>query len=420
VSNRQDGIVNSPDDRAFRRLFAAAAVSNLGDGVHVIAPPLLAATLTRDPRLISLLGVAGSLPWLVFGLVSGGIVDRADLHRLMVRVDIVRAFITGALVVAVGTGRASMWLLLVVTLLLGIGETLFDTASQAYVPSVVSLSRLPWANGRIQSARIVTNELVGPAIGGLLFAWVRAVPFVMNAVSFFGSSIILGRRRSPPAVASPDSASIARGSTLRSEIADGMRFLAHDRSLRMLAIIVGAWNLFGHLGDAVFVLYAQDVLGLSSRQYGLMNAVIAGGAAISTLVASRVIDRFGKAAVLHTAIVSASVPTVLVSLTTNVAIVVSLFFFMTLMSYAWNVVSSSLRQSLIPKEYLGRVIAAYFVIAMGTTPIGALAGGLLAKWLGFRPLFAISGTALTVLAIVSWRPLTRVVHHANAAIVAAS
>jgi MFS family permease len=190
--------------------------------------------------------------------------------------------------------------------------------------------------------------------------------------------------------------------------------------LRVLAIIVGAWNLFGHLGDAVFVLYAQDVLGLSSREYGLMNAIIAGGAAISTLVASRIIDRFGKAAVLHTAIVSASVPTVLVSLTTNVAIAVSLFFFMTLMSYAWNVVSSSLRQSLIPKEYLGRVISAYFVIAMGTTPIGALAGGLLAKWLGYRPLFAISGTALTVLAIVAWRPLTRVVQHADAALAAVS
>jgi MFS family permease len=418
--NRQYDIVNSPDDRAFRRLFGAAAVSNLGDGVHVIALPLLAATLTRDPRLIALLGVAGSLPWLVFGLVSGGIVDRVDNHRLMVRVDLVRSLITGALVVAVATGFASMWILLVVTLLLGIGETLFDTAAQAYVPSVVPLSKLPWANGRIQSARIVTNELLGPAVGGLLFAWMRAIPFGLNAISFLGSSIILGRRKSPLTVDGPDAADGSRMSTLRSEIADGMRFLAKDRSLRVLAIIVGAWNLFGHLGDAVFVLYAQDVLGLSSREYGLMNAIIAGGAAISTLVASRVIDRFGKAAVLHTAIVSASVPTVLVSLTTNVAIVVSLFFFMTLMSYAWNVVSSSLRQSLIPKEYLGRVISAYFVIAMGTTPIGALAGGLLAKWLGYRPLFAISGTALTVLAIVAWRPLTRVVHHANAALEAVS
>jgi hypothetical protein len=93
--NRQDGTVNSPDERTFRRLFR----------------------------------VVGSLPWLVFGLVAGGIVDRVDLHRLLVRVDLVRAFVTGALVLAVATGRASMWILLVLTLLLGIGETLFDTAA---------------------------------------------------------------------------------------------------------------------------------------------------------------------------------------------------------------------------------------------------------------------------------------------------
>jgi MFS family permease len=408
--------VDTPNDRAFRRLFLASAVSNLGDGVHLIALPLLAATLTRDPRLVALLGVAGSLPWLVFGLVSGGIVDRVDIHRLMVRVDLVRALITAVLVVVVARGRASMWILLIVTLLLGIGETLFDTAAQAYVPSVVPLSKLPWANGRIQSARVVANELVGPGVGGLLFAWMTALPFGVNAVSFLGSSAILGRRHRPAVVPATGLLDERRTSSLRSEIADGMRFLVRHRSLRVLAIVVGAWNLFGHFGDAVFVLYAQDVLGLSSRGYGLMNAVIAGGAAISALLASRVIDRFGQAAVLHTAIASASIPTLLVSLTTNVTIVASLFFFMTLMSYAWNVVSSSLRQALIPKEYLGRVISAYFVIAMGTTPIGAIIGGLLAKWLGYRPLFAISGTALTVVAIVSWRPLTRLVNEANAVI----
>jgi MFS family permease len=409
--------VSDANDRAFNRLLVAMGVSNLGDGVQLTALPLLAATITRDPRLIALVGVAGTVPWLVFGLLAGGIVDRVDHRRLLIRVDIVRAAIVGALVAAVVTGWTPLWLLFLLSLLLGVGETLFDTGASAYLPSVIEPGRLPLANGRLQAVRLVGNELAGPAIGGLLFAAMASSPFGLNAVSFAISAVVLGRLKRGSGVHTRVVQAETRVTTLWAEIADGMRFLLRHRSLRALAIIVVVWNLFGSLSDGVFVLYAQDVLGLGSRGYGFMIGGIAIGATLSSLLASRVIERFGQGAVLHLAISSAGVLTLLVSLTTRVALAVPWFFLMALTGYAWNVVSSSLRQTLIPTEYLGRVISAYLVIGVGTTPIGMLAGGALAKWLGYRPLFAVSGAALTITAIAAWRPLSHIVSHAEANLV---
>jgi MFS family permease len=395
-------------------------VSNLGDGVHLTALPLFAATITRDPRLIALVGVAGSLPWLVFGLLAGGIVDRVNHRRLLIRVDVMRAAVVAILVIAVAAGWARLWLLFLVTLLLGIGETLFDTGSAAFVPSVIEPSRLAWANGRLQSVQIIGNQLAGPAIGGLLFAASQSSPFALNAVSFAVSAVVLGRLRRPPNTAADDGAIAKPTSSLRAEVADGMRFLLRNPSLRVLAIVVGVWNLFGHLGDSVFVLYAQDVLGLDSRGYGFLIGAISVGSVISAVVASRFIDRFGQAAVLHLAITSFAIFTLLVSFTDGAVLAAPCFFMVGLTSYAWNVASSSIRQTLIPREYLGRVISAYMVIAVGTAPIGMVAGGLLAKWLGYRPLYAISGVALSVTALAAWRPLTTIAHEAEAAAAAAS
>ena len=343
--------------------------------------------------------------------------DRVDKGRLLVRVDIVRVALVAGLVTAIVMDLGRLWLLFLVTLLLGVGETLFDTGATAFVPSVITPSRLPWANGRLQSVRVMGNDLIGPAFGGLLFAAAPSSPFVLNAVSFAVSAVVLSRIR--PAEKVVEEGQPVRTSSMRSEIMDGVRLLARDPSLRVLAIIVGVWNLFGHLGDSIFVLYAQDVLGLDSRGYGFMIAGISVGSVISTLLASRFIDRFGQTAVLHLASTSFGLFTLLVASTNRAAVAIVCFFTVALTSYAWNVVSSSIRQTLIPAEYLGRVISAYMVIAVGTSPIGMFAGGFLAKWLGYRRLFAISGSVMLLTSIVAWRSLTRIAHQADA-IVAAS
>jgi hypothetical protein len=168
----------------FARLWTANAVSNLGDGVTLVAGPLLAASLTRDPRLVAGLAVAQRLPWLLFSLVSGALVDRLDRRLVMVRVDAARAVVVGLLGVAVLADAATLPLLYAIFFALGTAETLFDNAAVSILPAVVPTDQLSRANGRLLGAQMVANELVAPPLGGWLFAAAAAVPFLVDAGSF--------------------------------------------------------------------------------------------------------------------------------------------------------------------------------------------------------------------------------------------
>ena len=150
----------------FWKVWSANSFSNLGDGLYQVTLPLLAAQLTRSPSLIAMLGVMSSLPWLIFALQAGSIVDRSDRRKIMLWVNGGRLLILLLLTLAVMTGYASLPMLYVAALLLGVGETLVDTALTSIVPSVVSKDRLTWANARLTAAQTVTNTFLGPPLAG--------------------------------------------------------------------------------------------------------------------------------------------------------------------------------------------------------------------------------------------------------------
>src|SRR6185503_15783670 len=159
---------SSASSANFWKIWSANGFSNLGDGLYQITLPLLAAQLTRSPSLIAMLGVMTSLPWLIFALQAGSIVDRSDRRKVMLWVNGGRLLILLSLTWAVTMGYASLPMLYVAALLLGIGETLMDTALTSIVPSVVSKDRLTWANARITAAQTVTNTFIGPPLAGYL------------------------------------------------------------------------------------------------------------------------------------------------------------------------------------------------------------------------------------------------------------
>ena len=138
----------------FWRIWVAAGVSTLGDGVREVALPLLAVTVTRDPALVAAVSVAGRLPWLLLSLVSGALVDRLDRRRVMGTVDVVRAGIVLSLALAVAVGLTSVALLCIIAFALGTGETLFDNAAQAIMPSVVRRDQLESANSHLYAAQV--------------------------------------------------------------------------------------------------------------------------------------------------------------------------------------------------------------------------------------------------------------------------
>src|SRR3712207_3147321 len=212
------------------RVVVAAALSNLGDGLRAVALPLLAVTLTRDPVLVSGLVVAAYLPWVVFGLPIGTLVDRGRPERFMRLANTGRAMLLALLVAALATGVVSIWLLYVVAFLLGIGEALYDNAAQSLVPRVVASNRLESANGALVTAERVGEDLVGPAVGGLLFTAATVLPFGLNALlTGVAAGLLLTVRTTAPAKA-------VRLTGMIAETVVGMRWLWQERFIRRLVL----------------------------------------------------------------------------------------------------------------------------------------------------------------------------------------
>jgi MFS family permease len=211
---------------AYAELWTAASVSYLGDGIYDTALPLLAARLTRDPLVVASVGVAGQLPWLLFALPGGALVDRRDRRRVLWVVDAYRAVIAGSLAASIVAGWASIPLLGAAGFLLAAGGTLFNPASMSVLPALLRRepTQLERANGRLAAAQTVGEHFLGPSAGGLLFSVSRAVPFLVDAVSFAVSSALIA---SIPGRFAPGAGraggTTRRGGGLRAEIAEGLR-----------------------------------------------------------------------------------------------------------------------------------------------------------------------------------------------------
>src|SRR5215208_4415496 len=173
------------------KLWASSAASNLADGVFWIAFPLLAVRLTDSPVLIAGVAVVGRLPWLVFVLVAGALADRLDRRRTMVAVALLRTAIALAIGLAVMTGTDTLLMLYVAAFALGVGETLFDTAAQSIMPSIVDRDDLSKANGRLYAVELTMNQFVGPPLGGLLAGLAIGFAFVSSAVAFALAAVAL-------------------------------------------------------------------------------------------------------------------------------------------------------------------------------------------------------------------------------------
>src|SRR5919107_1490738 len=238
--------------RNFHKALAASGFATLADGVLWVALPLLAVQLTRSPILIAGITVAARLPWLL-APVAGAFADRLDRRQSMVRVNLVRFVLLGGLALAVAVDVATLPMLYAVAVLLGVGETLFDTSAQSLLPAVVDRDDLTRANSRLFAVELVANTFIGPPLGGLLAAGCLAL--------LAGSFRAVG-------------AAPAGSTRLRDDIAEGTRFVWHHPVLRPLAIMLGLQNMAFSAAFAVFVLFAvaPGPMGLSDAGYGVLTA----------------------------------------------------------------------------------------------------------------------------------------------------
>jgi MFS family permease len=385
----------------FRRLITASAMSNLADGVFQVALPLLALRLTDSPALVSGVALASKLPWLLFALQAGALADRLDRKRTMLTVDVCRGALIALLGVLVIVGREQLWVLYVIAFALGIGETLFDTAAQSVLPSVVGADGLDRANGRLQAVEITTNSFIGPPIGGLLAGIAISSAFLGSAACYLIAPLVLvGMRGS----FRPERTGPARA--MRHDIAEGLRYLLTHKVLRTMAVMVGVMNLASAASTAVLPLYAvkPGPLGLSDAGYGLLLTAFAIGYVVGSLLVAPLVERIGRSRTLFLAVAAFAVQTG-VFLLANVYAIFVIMLLASTVSIGWNVITVSLRQRIVPDHLLGRVNSAYRLLAWGTMPIGALVGGVLGELFGLRSVFAF-GALLTLTTFVFVRTLS--------------
>ena len=398
---------------AYRRLWTASAVSTLGDGMYLAALPLLAATLTRDPLAVSVVTFAGWLPWLLFALPAGALVDRLDRRRVMWTVDAARALVVGALTVAVLAGWASIPLLAAAGFLVGAGQTLFENAAQAMVVAVAGRDprRLERANGQLVASLTVGQQLIGPPAGSAAFALAPWLPFLANAVSFGASAGLVATINGhfqPEATPEPHRPVPAPPTVrnLRAEIAEGLRFLFGHRLLRACVLLVSASNLAFMAGEAVLVLFATEELGLGSRGYGLLLAAVALGGLPGSLLAARVGGRVPPGTVIVGGVMVGAVVMACFGLATDPWVAGAAYAATGAVWGVWNVTLLSLRQAIVPDRLMGRVVGAVRLIGFGSIPVGALLGGLVARSLGLRAPFLLGAAVLAVAALAATPVIT--------------
>jgi len=382
---------NEPLGPSYRKLFSATVVSNLGDGMALIAYPWLASAVTRNPILVALVLVTQRLPWLVFALPAGVITDRVDRRRAMVAMDVARGLITVGVAASVlgsqdtlpgpdeldavtGTRTGLFVLVLLATLLLGMAEVLRDNSAQTIPPNIVKPHQLEKANGRMWSVEGVMNVFIGPPLGSILLVVAFSLPFFVDAGTFFSAAMLValipGTFRAERDASQPKQ-------TFKQELGEGVRWLMAHPLLRPMAVILGLMNGASMISLATFVLFAQEVLGVGP----LLFAVIGFGGAIGGLaggyIAPAVSKRLGSGTALAIAIGGLAVTPFLIGLLAWWPFVLVLFGFEAFFGILWNVITVSLRQTIIPERLLGRVNSVYRFFAWGMMPIGAALGGVI-------------------------------------------
>ena len=378
------------------RILGASAASNLADGVFFIVLPLLAVRLTDSPLVIAGLAIAGRLPWLFFVLVAGALADRLDRRTTMRNVQLFRVAVLAGLAGLAVVDGLSLPILYAVALGLGIAETLFDTAAQSILPSIVQKDQLAAANGRLYGVELVMNQFVGPPLGGLVIG--LSVPLALAgsgigyALAALGLTLVVGSFR--PERTGPRT-------RITADIAEGMRYLWRHRVLRTLAIMVGVMNLSFTAALSVFVLYAVSPgpMGLSEPEFGILITTFAAGSLVGSFAAAPLERRVGRIPLLFASVIFTSVGVAVPAVTTHPLPIGASFVLSGVFVLVWNVITVSLRQRIVPDRLLGRVNSAYRLFAWGTQPLGALLGGVVGELLGLPAVFLLSGlVGLTLLA----------------------
>jgi MFS family permease len=383
VKDERRSLIHHPD---FRRLWTGDALGQLGAQLSYLALPVFAVKhLEATEWQMGALTAAETAAFLVIGLPAGAWVDRMRKRRVLIVSDLVRAVVLSIVIIAAFADQATMPLLIAAGLVLSAASVFFDVAHQSYVPGLVGLEHIVEGNSKLQATQSVA-QVAAPAIGGALLRVVSAPALIaVNVVTYVISASAVGRikhREEPP---SPESRR-----PLRTEIAEGMRFVLHQPLLRRIVACTGLFNFASSITNAVFVIFALRTLGLSTATFGAVMSASAIGGLLGAVSTDRLARWIGEARVIPISAV-ASVPAVALTPLAGVTrlapelLMIVGGFTLSFCVVVYNVAQVSFRQRVCPPALLGRMNASIRFIVWGCMPIGALIGGWLGTHLGIQP-----------------------------------
>jgi predicted MFS family arabinose efflux permease len=381
------------------RLQAVAVSGSACEGLLLAALPLLTVSITTDPREVSLVNVAGQSPWLLFSLFAGVVIDRVPRTTVLAWAYAVQVAAALTLAAVASTGLVSLPILLVVAFVVTSAQVLGDGASGALVPELVEPGRLTAANSRLQVIDRGVVQFIVPPVTGVLLALGAGAPAWVACVMAAGAFALA---RGIP------SASIARSPAhpLR-DIAEGVKYLVGTPLLRAITVTVALGSFAASAGSAMLVLYATQVLHVGAVGYGVLLACLAAGWVASSFVVNPIVSRLGYSWSMRLAQTCAVLAQVLLAVAPRwPPLIGAVLIFLAATTLVWNVCSQSSRQRFTPPTLLGRVLTSHRALAWGLTPLGALAGGIVAAHWNLRSVWVMGAIIQLAGAVVVWRTLT--------------
>jgi MFS family permease len=385
---------------AFNRMWASSIISNLADGVMLTAVPLLAISLTESPVLISLIGAMVMLPWLLFAIPIGAIVDRVDRRFIFAGANATRSAVVGILALLIATDHVTIFWLLAAAFVVGACEVAADTTAQSLIPQILDKKDFEKGNSRLQISETVIQGFIGAPISGFIYALAIYLPFFINSLGFAISALLA---LSIPVKYLQDIRVEETDKEPRRFVEDmkfGISYLYNQKVLRRLVVTTATIGLCYSMGTATMVLFIIKDLGLSEKYFGVIMAIQGVGAIAGSLIASKMSTKFGRSQVMTFAIVISSAVLLFQGFSPNIYIFVALATFGGFVISQWNILLMATYQTVIPIELYGRIHGTRRTLVWGAMPIGSLFGGLLANFNLRLPMY-VGGAIACAISIAS-------------------
>jgi MFS family permease len=385
---------------AFNRIWASSIVSNLSDGVMLAAVPLLAISLTDSPVLISTIGATVMLPWLLFAIPIGVLVDSVDRRYILAGANAIRSVIVGFVALSISLDVLTIYGLIIAAFVIGTCEVAADTTAQSLMPQILEEKDYEKGNSRLQISETIIQGFVGAPLSGFIYALAMFLPFLINSLGFAIASLFA---LSIPIKYLQDVRAVNVEKEKSNFLADmkfGISYLFNQKVLRRLVITTASIGLCYSMATSTLVLFVIKELGLQERYFGVTMAIQGVGAIAGSLVASRASNKFGRSLVMTCAIVASSVLVLIEGFAPNIYVLVPLATLGGFVISQWNILLMATYQTVIPQELYGRIHGTRRTLVWGVMPIGSLLGGVLAKVSLRLPMY-VGGAIATVIAIFS-------------------